>query len=247
MQSSPTEIFINGTSFAGYNRALCHDGYVDLSHISAETFSARLGIALNTFFQLMTFPNSFLGNRERDLSAYGPEATPIDLIREWFGANATLPNLVNRIYNSRNNSELALSGEHIALLTDAPFVGASSTGTATRVHQIYACNFIWLACLFASSISLLTVGVVGIALKWRLLAPDMLGLRREHDVRESLRPGVRRSRRVGCHGAGERDEGCADSDRRRGGGGKGWACGVYVKAGDKEIGEGENLSLMTEC
>ncbi|TKA35707.1 hypothetical protein B0A49_13487 [Cryomyces minteri] len=70
---------------------------------------------------------------------------------------------------------MPISDELRVALAAAPFVAVTSNGTATRAHQIYVCNFVWLAWLLISTIALLIIGIVGIVLKERTLAPDMLG------------------------------------------------------------------------
>ncbi|TKA61968.1 hypothetical protein B0A49_09811 [Cryomyces minteri] len=173
--SSPAETFINDTTLASYYIPSSRVGHVDLSLLPLDLVSARLAIVLNTCFQISTFPGSFLGHREQNLSLYGPDTTPIDTIQTWFGSNATIKNVLAALESSAIDSGMPISDELRVALAAAPFVAVTSNGTATRAHQIYVCNFVWLAWLLISTIALLIIGIVGIVLKERTLAPDMLG------------------------------------------------------------------------
>ncbi|KAK4986133.1 hypothetical protein LTR50_005505 [Elasticomyces elasticus] len=170
--SSLPEAFINSTSVTSYDMLVNRAGFVDLSLIAPESVSVRLASVLNTYFQISNFPGSFLGNLPERLSLYGPDTTPIDLIRTWFGSNATTDNILKV---SEGFEDLVLSDKLLTTLAHAPFVGATSHGTAMRTHQVYVCNFVWLALLLISTSVLLTIGIVGIVMKERTLAPDMMG------------------------------------------------------------------------
>ncbi|KAK5007153.1 hypothetical protein LTR28_005626 [Elasticomyces elasticus] len=172
--SSLVEAFINSTSFTSYNIPSIDHGFVDLSLIAPESVSVRLASVLNTYFQICTSPGGFLGNLPERLSLYGPETTPIDLIQTWFGPKTSLYNILEAIEGKPGRMQLA-DEQLLATLGHAPFVGATSHGTATRTHQIYVCNFVWLALLLISTGVLLTIGIVGIVMKERTLAPDMMG------------------------------------------------------------------------
>lgn len=132
--SSLAETFINNTALTSYS-AIFKNGFVDLSLVSMETISACLGIVLNTNFQLITFPSSFLGNRDQNLSVYGPETTPASAIKTCFGSNATLDDIfayanpmVNRDSSQRESA--------------SPFVAAAASGIATRGTKTYVCSTI---------------------------------------------------------------------------------------------------------
>ena len=58
---------------------------------------------------------------------------------------------------------------------DNSFIALSTTAQTTTTQRIWVCNFLWLALLLTSSIVVLLLGVVGMILKLRLKAPDMLG------------------------------------------------------------------------
>ncbi|KAK4957798.1 hypothetical protein LTR28_005624 [Elasticomyces elasticus] len=172
--SSLLETFINSTSFTSDNILTTRNEFVDLSHIAPESVSVRLASVLNTYFQISTSPGSFLGNLPERLSLYEPDTTPIDLIQTWYGSNATLNNILASL-TIPSYENMPITTERQTALASAPFVGATSHGTAMRTHQIYVCNFVWLALLLLSTGVLLSIGIVGIVMKERTLAPDMKG------------------------------------------------------------------------
>lgn len=50
-----------------------------------------------------------------------------------------------------------------------------TNSTITVYHDIYLCNYLWLTMLLASSIVLLVLGILGIALERKCRAPDIMG------------------------------------------------------------------------
>lgn len=173
--SSPVEIFINDTSVAPYSRNVFGDGFVDLSNVSAANFSTRLGIILNTYFQILTFPTAFLGDGDSNLTLYGPDTTPIDAIKTWFGSNATLDNIMSAIDNSADSTDMALTTERASALDAAPWVAATSTGVVIVTHEIFVTSLAWVAILIICSTALIVVALAGAILNAYTVAPDMLG------------------------------------------------------------------------
>jgi hypothetical protein len=164
--SSFAEIFINDTTLNSYSE-IFDAGLVDLSLISKEKISARLSIVLNTNFQILTFPGSFLGNSGRNLSAYGPETTPLNAIQVCFGSNAKLEDVTGFINGNRMDDSVTDCEK------GSPFVAAASTGIETRGTESYTCHTVWLVLLLISTLILLATGVCSIVLKQFTLAPDL--------------------------------------------------------------------------
>ena len=170
--SSPAEVFIKDTSVAPYNKEV-YNGLIDLSKVSKENFSTRLGMILNTYFTMSTAPVAFLGDRPNNLSAYGLEASPINLAKTWYGENATVDTVMSGFWNS--DYQAALTEQRDALATSAPFVAATTSGTSTRTYRVFVCSFVWVIILLITSITLLLLGSFGAILRARTLAPDVLG------------------------------------------------------------------------
>lgn len=58
---------------------------------------------------------------------------------------------------------------------EASFLAMNATTSVTTNTAIYACNYVWFALLLASSSVLLLTGLTGTMLKYKCLAPDMMG------------------------------------------------------------------------
>ncbi|KAI9661311.1 MAG: hypothetical protein M1821_009638 [Bathelium mastoideum] len=173
VQSSAVEIFINDTSVAPYSSP-AYDHFVDLSVVSAADFSIRLGIVLNTYFQILSSPLAFLGDLPQNLSLYGSDTTPIEAISTWFGSNATLDNVLDALENL-DVSEMPISSDLIAVLSQAPFVADTANATVVHGIEVYVCNRTWLVFLLVATTFLLLLGITAAVLNFIVIAPDMLG------------------------------------------------------------------------
>lgn len=60
-------------------------------------------------------------------------------------------------------------------LIEAPLLGATTHATVHSSHEVYTCDLFWLSLLLTSFTVLLVIEIFGIVLKWRTLAPDMIG------------------------------------------------------------------------
>lgn len=56
-----------------------------------------------------------------------------------------------------------------------PFIPMNSTAQVTTTTEVYACNFVWFALLMVSTSVLFFTGLIGTILKYRCLAPDIIG------------------------------------------------------------------------
>ncbi|KAJ9656207.1 hypothetical protein H2201_008619 [Coniosporium apollinis] len=150
--ASATEYFLNATDKPPYARAASDARYVDLSHISPSDLSVRLSLVFNTYFQLSLAPLAHAGGLPTNLSLYGPDVIPV-----------------------RAEDRNSLSPEDQAAIILAPMRSRAVVADLVRMHQIYVCNYGWLAALVIASSVLLLVGVAGLILRHRTFAPDMMG------------------------------------------------------------------------
>jgi hypothetical protein len=171
--SSPPEQFISNTSsfsfVAGTTDLRTNPGWVDLGKLSADVFSRRLAILMNTYYQLSLAPNAFLGDLpSHNLSVYGPDTLPSGDVDVYLPRNLS----------SKNTPFLDWWPifEDRVMSSDLSFIGATANATLTATHEVYACNFAWLALLLATSGILLLMGAGSLVLKRRTLGPEMFGL-----------------------------------------------------------------------
>lgn len=173
--SSPVEVFLNDTSLTPFNTAIFQN-FVDLTKVSATDLSKRLTIMTNTYFQILTTPGAFTGNRDPNLSIYGPDTTPIGMIDTWFGSNATVKDILTALDNSFDDPDLLpLLPGRAAQYRTAPFIAASANGTRTESSEVFVCDSRWAAVLLISSLALLGLGASAAILNSLLVAPDILG------------------------------------------------------------------------
>jgi hypothetical protein len=59
---------------------------------------------------------------------------------------------------------------------NSPFGAASTTAIQTGQIEVYACNCVWASFLLLSTLNLLAIGIYGLVLKYKTLAPDLLGM-----------------------------------------------------------------------
>ena len=150
--SSATEYFLKAPDKSPYARTLSGADYVDLSDISPSDLSARLSLVFNTYFQLSLAPLAHAGGLPTNLSLYGPDTIPLP-----------------------GDASNSLSPEELDAIIQVPMVSRAVVADRAHMHQIYVCNYGWLAALIVASSILLLVGVTGLILRHRTFAPDMMG------------------------------------------------------------------------
>lgn len=81
--STPTERFLFNTNSTPthqttglLNDALLSVLFVNLTQVPIETFSHRLSVILNTYYQLSVAPTGYSGDLPQNLSLYGPDTLP---------------------------------------------------------------------------------------------------------------------------------------------------------------------------
>jgi hypothetical protein len=170
--STPTEQFIFNTSTFPFVLPTSDDseerGWVDLSVLSGEAFSRRLGLLLNTYYQITLAPKAYMGGLpSNNMSLYGPDTLPVT------DANVYLPANLSTINTTLTDWYIEFSrkiyGSGIA------FIGATANATTTRTAETYKCNFAWLAALFAAAGIILATGAASLMLKHKTLGPEMFG------------------------------------------------------------------------
>ncbi|KAL6150944.1 hypothetical protein ACJBU6_09945 [Exserohilum turcicum] len=170
--SNPTEQFIyNTTSFQLASPTTMlgdNPGWVDLSELSPDTFSRRLALVLNTYYQLTIAPNAYLGNLpQTNFSAFGPDTLPVHDVDVYLPSNETTKNTTFENWYNPFQLKTFKSGLY--------FIGATTNATISKTHEIYVCNFAWVSLLFAAAISIFLVGAASLVLKRRTLGPEMFG------------------------------------------------------------------------
>jgi hypothetical protein len=170
--SSPTEQFIfNSTSFRLISPTESfteNAAWVDLALLDTNTFSKRLALLLNTYYQLTLAPNAFFGDLPAtNLSLYGVDTLPVS------DADAYLPG--NMSVRNTTFQEWFVPFENKAYNNGLYFVGATTNATISRSYEVYACNFVWLSLLLAAASTILLTGVASLILKRKTLGPEMFG------------------------------------------------------------------------
>jgi hypothetical protein len=170
-ESSPAEYFLNGSitlrepaTFNGVN-------FVDLSNVSPRTFSKQLGILLNTFYEQLASPRSYVGNLPTNLTMYGNETFPAA-----HGAAAGRDAPKSQVFQSPktifSRLGIAVSEAHDRGM---PFINFAAKGTATGRTEVFVCQFQWLAVLLLAAGTLFVMGVASLVLSTgATLPPDML-------------------------------------------------------------------------
>ncbi|KAJ4357336.1 uncharacterized protein N0V89_001911 [Didymosphaeria variabile] len=170
LASTATERFLaNSSSYPFVQNAFskARESYVDLSAVPKEAFSSRLGLLLNTYYQLSTQPLGYFGSLSRNLSLYGPDVLPATDVDAYLPANLS----------SVNMTFLDLWSSFEARVQDnqAPFIGATTTANVTTTEEVFVCNFAWLSLLLAASNVILITGIVALILKRMTLGPEFFG------------------------------------------------------------------------
>jgi hypothetical protein len=169
--SSPTELFMMNSSAFPYaestSRLWPNDIYANVSNLSPELFSKRFSLVLNTYYQVTSQSSGYFGSLTGNLSAYGPDTLPFDDVNAYLPANLSA--------TKHTFDDWIDTFQQTAVNLDSPFIGASTTATATTSKQIFVCNFAWFALLLVASSAILITGFAAVVLKRRTLGPEMFG------------------------------------------------------------------------
>lgn len=139
--AAPSELFIRGASMPF---GLASSSMQDMISVSDDAFAVRLGLLLNTYYQLSLAPLAHTGN---------------------------LPDPTSDVWAFRNVSVSSFEDSSLS----APFIPWNATAVVSKTDEVYDCNYLWLALLLASSSVLLVTGLVGLVLRFKCNAPDMIG------------------------------------------------------------------------
>ncbi|KAF2270982.1 hypothetical protein CC78DRAFT_573352 [Lojkania enalia] len=171
--SSPTERFLaNSSSFPLIQQTgdLTKDvAYVNLSLISSETFSRRLSLLWNTFYQLSVQPTGYFGNLPQNLSNYGPDAVPATDINVYLPSNLSATNHTFDDWWSSFSLAVEKNKDQF------PFIGATVVANITTTQEIFVCNFAWLALLWVAAGTIFITGTISLWLKRKTLGPELFG------------------------------------------------------------------------
>ncbi|KAL4985097.1 hypothetical protein BDW68DRAFT_165748 [Aspergillus falconensis] len=138
---------------------------VNISEIDPSLLSTRASILLNTGLQAMMAPTAFSGDLPTNLSIYGPPHIP---------AQGLLAVTNESEYTSHNRAAWNPPEKIWQLVIDlAPFVGASSNATLTTYTEVYRPEYAWAVILIISSVILFAVGVAGVCVRLKTMAPNM--------------------------------------------------------------------------
>ncbi|KAL2811245.1 hypothetical protein BJX63DRAFT_433537 [Aspergillus granulosus] len=165
--SSSSELFLNDSRTAPIQTGIggIPTG-VNMSTVNLDLFTTRLSILLNTGVQALMAPTGFAGDLPSDnLTFYGASHIPINGLLT--AANATMWERYDA------NSYLWPTGIGQLVNSGAPFIGASSNATLTRYTEVYKPEYAWVVILIVSTAMLLVIGVAGILVRLKTLAPNM--------------------------------------------------------------------------
>ncbi|KAH7079157.1 hypothetical protein BKA63DRAFT_259660 [Paraphoma chrysanthemicola] len=169
--SSPTELFMANTSSFPFvqkvGRLFPNEVYTDLSKVSTDTFSTRLSLVLNTYYQLTTQSSGYFGSLTGNLTAYGPDTLPVTDVNVYLPANLSA--------TEHTFFDWFTKFQQTVIDLDSPFLGATTNATTTSKREIFVCNFAWLTLLLAASTIILLTGSVAVFLKRKTLGPEMFG------------------------------------------------------------------------
>lgn len=168
----PTEQFLFDSSSFPFVLPSSEDdenrGWVDISTIPPEVFSLRLGILLNTYYQIALAPFAYMGSLPmNNMSIYGPSTIPATDVNAYLPSNLTAANTTFLQWWPEFSKNTFNSG--------LAFVGAATNGTLSMPQEVYQCNFAWTAALFAASAILFAIGTASLVLKGQTLGPETFG------------------------------------------------------------------------
>ncbi|KAL2862561.1 uncharacterized protein BJX67DRAFT_295101 [Aspergillus lucknowensis] len=165
--SSTSELFLNDSRTAPIQTGIggIPDG-VNMSTIDVDLFATRASILLNTGIQAFMAPTGFSGDLpSNNLSFYGDPHIPIHGLLT--AANESM------WQNYDANCYLYPSGVGDLVNSGAPFVGASSNATLTHYTEVYKPEYAWAVILIISTILLVAIGIAGICVRLKTIAPNM--------------------------------------------------------------------------
>ncbi|KAF2997348.1 hypothetical protein E8E13_003562 [Curvularia kusanoi] len=169
--SSPTEKFMANTSVFPYIQQAGNTDrkqiYVDLNDVPPETFSRRLSLMLNSYYQLSTQSSGYFGDLTTNLSAYGPDTLPVTDANVYIPSNISITNI--------STTDWFTPFQQKVWAMDSPFMGATTTAEITTSTQIFVCDFAWFALLVAASGVIFITGLIAVVLKRKTLGPEMFG------------------------------------------------------------------------
>jgi hypothetical protein len=169
--SSPTELFIANTSAFPFvqkvGRLFADEAYVDLSKVTTQTFSSRLSLVLNTYYQLSSQSSGYFGSLTNNLSVYGPDTLPVTDVNKYLPANLSA--------TDHSFFQWFTKFQQTVVDLESPFIGATTSSRVTTSEEIFVCNFAWFALLLSSSLIILITGGVALVLKHKTLGPEMFG------------------------------------------------------------------------
>jgi hypothetical protein len=148
-----TDLFLNDSTRVAMPR-LFRDATVNMTRLSPATFSARLTLVLNTYYQsfLPSYAGAYVGDLPANLSKDG---------HDW--ARGAAPR--------RADTNLFLHASDVC-----PYMcWRSARAVMSASKEEYRGNVAWIAILLACSAALLATGLAGAVLGWRACVPDMLG------------------------------------------------------------------------
>ncbi|KAJ0415669.1 hypothetical protein BJY00DRAFT_317606 [Aspergillus carlsbadensis] len=138
----------------------------NLSLVDPNLFARRGAVLLSTALQAMMAPLAFAGGLPtNNLSLYGPPHIP------GYGP-ATVANETayrEQIYSARSPPPAV----YRAVWEMAPFLGAATNATLAQYTEVYKPAYVWVIILIVSSVLLFAVGVAGIAVRFKTLAPNV--------------------------------------------------------------------------
>ncbi|ORY19853.1 hypothetical protein BCR34DRAFT_471577 [Clohesyomyces aquaticus] len=169
--STPTEQFIFNTSSFPFVSPSTNLGdnpaWVDLSLLSADAFSKRFGVVFNTYYQLATAPNAYLGNLVQNFSLYGPDTLPVTDMNGFLPSNLS----ASKTSFAKWWFDFGVNVQKEGIF----FVGATTNATSSTTKEIYVCNFAWLSLLMVAAGVIFITGAASLVLKRKTLGPEIFG------------------------------------------------------------------------
>lgn len=164
--ASTSELFLENSNAVPLQQAQVlfslGDVVTNLSTVSADLFSARASVLLNTGLQTFMCPTGFAGNFSTNLTLYGPDHTPTDGL--------------STIFNKSSLSIVQiLDGGFAELGNTVIFIAASTNATVTRQIEVYlpTDKYLWVVVLVISATFLFLMGLIGLCLRFGTMAPNV--------------------------------------------------------------------------
>ncbi|KAL3460034.1 hypothetical protein BJX64DRAFT_278779 [Aspergillus heterothallicus] len=164
--TAPTGLFINDSLAFPMQSGMDYSSTdVNFTAIDPDVFSTRVSILLNTGLQAFMAPTGFAGNLPTNFSLYGPAHIPANGLLSVSNQTSYDSGLYTAWYPPRAVGQLV---DNLA-----PFVGASTNATVARYTEVWRPDYAWAVMLIVSSVLLFSVGVAGICVRLKTLAPNM--------------------------------------------------------------------------